>query len=76
MYNEQTNAQLIVSFIILFSIYRFYILQRQRCIPGNSHSVSAKLRTRVHAVLVAFKKKKQECLNTFMQLSRHRVRAP
>ena len=69
MYNEQTNAQLIVSFIILFSIYRFYILQRQRCIPGNSHSVSAKLRTRVHAVLVAFKKKNKNALTRLCNLA-------
>jgi hypothetical protein len=29
MYNEQTNAQLIESFIILFFTYRSYIFQQQ-----------------------------------------------
>jgi len=29
MYNEQTNVQLIDSFIILFLIYRSYIFQQQ-----------------------------------------------
>jgi hypothetical protein len=32
MYNEQTNAQLIVSFIILFFIYRSYMFQRQHVV--------------------------------------------
>jgi lipoprotein signal peptidase len=32
MYNEQTNALLIASFIVLFFIYRSYMFQRQRVI--------------------------------------------
>jgi hypothetical protein len=32
MYNEQTNTQIIDSFIIMFIIYRSYMFQRQHVI--------------------------------------------
>ena len=40
MYNEQTNAQLIDSFIVLFFIYRSYVFQRQ-CIILRELSLGA-----------------------------------